>query len=91
MNKDQVEGTAREGVGMLKEGAGKVMGDAKTSASGLYDQAAGAAQRTYGQARDMAEDGAAIVQRQMESNPWTSAITFGFVGFLLGWAARGRN
>ena len=29
-----------------------------------------AAQRTYGQARDLAEDGAAIVQRQMESNPW---------------------
>jgi uncharacterized protein YjbJ (UPF0337 family) len=91
MNKEQVEETAREGVGILKEGAGKVMGDAKTSAGGLYDQAAGAAQRTYGQAQDMAEDGAAIVQRQVESNPWTSAIMFGFVGFLLGWAARGRN
>jgi uncharacterized protein YjbJ (UPF0337 family) len=66
MNRDQVEGTAREGLGAVKEGAGKLMGDAKTRASGMYDEAAGAAQQAYGQARDLTEQGAAIVQRQME-------------------------
>jgi uncharacterized protein YjbJ (UPF0337 family) len=91
MNRDQVEGTAREGVGMLKEGAGKLVGDAKTRASGVYDQAAGAAQRTYGQAKDMAEEGAALVQRQVEANPWSAVITIGTIGFVLGWIARGRN
>jgi uncharacterized protein YjbJ (UPF0337 family) len=91
MNKDQVEGAMREGIGALKEGAGKLMGDAKTQASGLYDQAAGAAQRTYGQARDMAEEGAAVVQRQVETNPWSAVITIGALGFVLGWIARGRN
>ena len=91
MNRDQVEGTARESLGAVKEGAGKLVGDAKTRASGMYDEAAGAAQRTYGQARDMAEQGAAMVQRQVETNPWSSALTFGLVGFLLGWIARGRS
>ncbi len=91
MNRDQVEGTAREGVGMLKESAGKLVGDAKTRASGVYDQAAGAAQRTYGQAKDMAEEGAAMVQRQVETNPWSAVITIGTIGFVLGWIARGRN
>jgi uncharacterized protein YjbJ (UPF0337 family) len=91
MNKDQMEGAVREGVGALKEGAGKLVGDAKTRAEGIYDQAAGAAQRTYGQARDIAEEGAAVVQRQVETNPWSAVIAIGAIGFVLGWIARGRG
>jgi uncharacterized protein YjbJ (UPF0337 family) len=42
---DGFEGAAREMGGQVQEKVGDVLGDAKTQASGLYNQAAGQAQQ----------------------------------------------
>lgn len=48
MNSDQVEGTARETVGRLREDAGAVLGDDVMQGRGKLDQATGAIQHGYG-------------------------------------------
>ncbi len=50
---DRLEGTARDFGGRVQESVGKLTGDAKTQAEGLYNQAAGQAQQTAGQVSDL--------------------------------------
>ncbi len=50
---DRFEGTAREMGGQVQETVGKVTGDAKTQADGLYNQAAGQAQQAVGEISDV--------------------------------------
>jgi len=52
MNEDRIAGTARNVGGKVQEGVGRVTGDAKRQADGLVNQAAGAAQDFYGQAKE---------------------------------------
>ena len=52
MDENRITGTARNLGGKLEEGVGRVTGDAKAQVRGMADQAAGAAQDLYGQARD---------------------------------------
>ena len=47
-DKDRVEGSAKEIKGKTKEGAGKVLGDAKLESKGKADQAAGKIQNAVG-------------------------------------------
>lgn len=70
---DSIQGTAREMGGRVQEKAGKYMGDAKTQANGLYNQAAGQAQETLGQVTDMVRD-----------QPLTAAIVALGIGYILG-------
>ena len=93
MNEDRVVGTARNIGGQVKEGYGRVAGDSKTQAEGLIDQAAGAAQDLYGQARDTAANAAQAVKHGaveaedyvrhfIANRPYTTA----FAALCIGWA-----
>ena len=47
-DKDRVEGSAKEIKGKTKEGAGKVLGDAKLESEGKADETAGKIQNAVG-------------------------------------------
>ncbi len=99
MNEDRVAGTARNLGGKVQEGFGRVTGDAKSQADGLINQAAGAAQDFYGQAKDTASETAQVVRqsaidaedyvrRVIEQRPYTTAFAALCVGWLIGRMAR---
>jgi uncharacterized protein YjbJ (UPF0337 family) len=52
MDKDRVEGSAKEIKGKTKEIAGKVLGDAKLESEGKADQVAGKIQNAVGGVKD---------------------------------------
>jgi uncharacterized protein YjbJ (UPF0337 family) len=92
MNEDRVAGTARNLGGKAQEGFGRVTGDAKSQVEGVVNQAAGAVQDLYGQAKDTASDAAQAVKTGameaedhlrhfIESRPCTTA----FAALCLGW------
>jgi uncharacterized protein YjbJ (UPF0337 family) len=56
MDKDRVAGAANQAKGAVKEGAGKVTGDAKLEAEGKADKAVGKMQSTIGGAKDAARE-----------------------------------
>lgn len=53
MNKDHVEGTAKDIGGKVKEELGRATGDRKTQREGLADQAEGEAQKAKGDVKDV--------------------------------------
>ena len=67
MDENRITGTARNLGGKVEEGVGRVTGDAKTQVRGIADQAAGAAQDLYGQARDTAADAAVAARNSAAS------------------------
>jgi uncharacterized protein YjbJ (UPF0337 family) len=58
MNKDRIEGSAKQAKGAAKEAAGKVTGDAKLQAEGAADKAAGKVQNAVGGLKDSLKDAA---------------------------------
>ncbi len=52
MNKEEVKGATQKGVGAVKEGAGKMVGNHKLEAEGVADKAAGAAKEAAGKAKE---------------------------------------
>ena len=93
MNEDRVVGTARNLGGKVQEGFGRVTGDTKSQAEGVVNQAMGAAQDLYGQAKDTAADAARVVKKSaidaedklrefIEQRPYTTAL----VALCLGYA-----
>jgi uncharacterized protein YjbJ (UPF0337 family) len=95
MNEDRVIGTAKNLGGKAQEGFGRVTGDTKTQVEGVINQAAGAAQDLYGQAKDTASDAAAAVRQgamnaedyirhTIEKRPYTAAFAALCVGWLIG-------
>ncbi len=52
MSKERIEGTTQKGVGALKEGVGKVLGNEKLQAEGIADKVEGAAKEAVGKAKD---------------------------------------
>ncbi|MBV9252088.1 MAG: CsbD family protein [Acetobacteraceae bacterium] len=70
---DRMEGAAREFGGRVQEAAGDVLGDSKTKAEGLYNQASGQTQQALGQLTD-------IIREQ----PLASAAIALGIGYLLG-------
>ena len=52
MDKDRIEGAARQAKGKMKEVAGKVTGDSKTEAEGATEKTAGKVQNTVGGMKD---------------------------------------
>jgi uncharacterized protein YjbJ (UPF0337 family) len=52
IDEDRTEGSARQMGGKLKEGAGKLFGDAKMKHEGQADQAEGKLQNAWGSAKD---------------------------------------
>jgi uncharacterized protein YjbJ (UPF0337 family) len=51
MNKDRVEGLAKEGKGKVKQTVAEVIGDEKLWVEGKIDEAQGKAQAHYGEAK----------------------------------------
>jgi uncharacterized protein YjbJ (UPF0337 family) len=58
MDKDRIEGAAREAKGKIKETFGKVTGDAKTEGEGKAEKVAGKVQNVVGGAKDALRDAA---------------------------------
>jgi uncharacterized protein YjbJ (UPF0337 family) len=56
MDKDRAEGMGKQMKGAIKEGVGKVTGDAKTEASGKADKAEGKMQNAAGSVKDAVKD-----------------------------------
>lgn len=56
MDKDRIEGSAKQAKGALKEAAGKITGDAKLKADGASDKVAGKVQNAVGGAKDALRD-----------------------------------
>jgi uncharacterized protein YjbJ (UPF0337 family) len=56
MDKDRIEGSAKQVKGAVKEAVGKVTGDAKTEAAGKADKAEGKVQNAIGGAKDAVRD-----------------------------------
>jgi uncharacterized protein YjbJ (UPF0337 family) len=52
MDKDRIEGSAKQAKGAVKEAAGKVLGDAKLTADGQKDKVAGKIQNAVGGVKD---------------------------------------
>ena len=70
---DGFEGSAREMGGRVQEKVGDVLGDAKTQASGLYNQAAGQAQQQASRLSDV-----------IKEQPLAAAMVAVGIGYLLG-------
>lgn len=95
MNEDRVIGTARNLGGKAQEGFGRVTGDTKSQVEGVINQAAGAAQDLYGQAKETAADAAETVRQgaveaedyvrqTIENRPYTTAAVALGIGWLIG-------
>ncbi|HEY8950537.1 MAG TPA: CsbD family protein [Rhizomicrobium sp.] len=56
MDKDRIEGSAKQAKGAVKEAAGKVTGDTKLQTEGAADKAAGKVQNAVGGAKDAIRD-----------------------------------
>jgi len=56
MDKDRIEGSAKQAKGAVKQAAGKVMGDSKLQAEGAADKLAGKVQNAVGGAKDAIRD-----------------------------------
>jgi uncharacterized protein YjbJ (UPF0337 family) len=56
MDKDRVEGAAKQAKGAVKETWGKATGDAKTQAEGKADKAEGKVQNAVGGMKDTARE-----------------------------------
>ncbi|MDQ7250833.1 CsbD family protein [Dongia sedimenti] len=56
MDKDRIKGTAHQAKGAVKEGIGKVTGDAKLETEGKAEKAAGKVQNAVGGMKDAVRD-----------------------------------
>ena len=56
MDKDRIEGSAKEWAGKTEGAVGDIAADADTQAAGKVREAAGKVQNLYGQAKDAARD-----------------------------------
>lgn len=62
MNDDRIIGTAKNLGGKAQEAFGHLTGDTKSQVEGVINQAAGAAQDLYGQAKEAASDAAQAIR-----------------------------
>ena len=56
MDKNRIEGSARQAKGKVKEVAGKITGDTKAQAEGKTDQIVGKVQNTFGGIKDAVKE-----------------------------------
>jgi uncharacterized protein YjbJ (UPF0337 family) len=92
MNEDRVVGTTRNLGGKAQEGIGRITGDTRSQVEGVINEAAGAAQDLYGQAKETAANASEVVRqsaieaedyvrRTIEHRPYTTALA----AFVFGW------
>ena len=56
MNKDQITGVAKDIVGKVQEGAGKLVGNKEQQAKGLNKQVEGKVEKSIGDAKEIVKD-----------------------------------
>ena len=56
MNKHQIEGRVSQGIGKVKEAAGRAVGNERLQSEGLADQSGGKIQSGYGDAKEDLKD-----------------------------------
>ncbi|HWB20100.1 MAG TPA: CsbD family protein [Phycisphaerales bacterium] len=54
MDKNRIQGAAKEFKGTMKDAAGKITGDTSLQAKGKLEKAGGKVQKSFGEARDEA-------------------------------------
>jgi uncharacterized protein YjbJ (UPF0337 family) len=81
VDENEVEGTIRDIGGKVQDGIGGLTGDAELQAEGKWNQAAGKAQKTFGEAADE-------VRENVKSSPLTALAIVGGVCLALGFLAR---
>ena len=62
---DKIKGLANEAVGNVKQGVGKVTGDAKLQAEGVAQETKGEAQQAAGKVKDGVKDAADTVKSKL--------------------------
>ncbi len=80
-DENEFEGTVREFGGKVQDAVGGLTGDVDTQAKGKWNQAAGKAQQTFGQAADE-------VRENITNSPLTALAIVGGIFFALGFLAR---
>lgn len=81
VDENEFEGAARDFGGKVQDAVGGLTGDASTQAKGKWSQAAGKAQRTFGEASDELRD-------NVTGSPLIALAIVGGVCFALGFLAR---
>lgn len=56
MHKDNIEGAAKEAIGSIKEGVGKLTGNERLQAEGMAEKTAGKIEKGVGDLKDAARD-----------------------------------
>jgi uncharacterized protein YjbJ (UPF0337 family) len=95
MTDDRIAGTAKNLGGKVQESFGSMTGNRSEEAKGKLNQAEGAMQDMYGQAKEVASEAADVVTRvasdaddfvrhYIEKQPYTVAICALVAGFVLG-------
>lgn len=64
MNKDQAKGAAKDVVGKVQQGAGKLTGSKEQQAKGVGKQVAGKVQKAFGDLKQAAKDATRAQQRK---------------------------
>ena len=88
MTDTSIKGSAKKVGGRLEAAAGGLAGDAQTELSGRIRELTGAAEKSFGDVVDVAEDTAAKVRDFVEQEPWKAVAVAGAVGLLVGLLVR---
>jgi uncharacterized protein YjbJ (UPF0337 family) len=95
MNQDQIEGTAGDLTGKLKEGLGKATGDTETQNAGVVDQISGKVQKTFGDTKEtVAKNAAPLADKARKftnERPFAAAALAGVVGLAILNTLRGKT
>jgi uncharacterized protein YjbJ (UPF0337 family) len=81
VDENELEGAARDFSGRIQDAVGGLAGDTNTQAKGKWNQAAGKAQRTFGEASDELRD-------NVTGSPLLALAITGGIGFALGFLVR---
>ena len=81
VDENEIEGAARDFGGKIQDAVGGLTGDASTQAQGKWNQAAGKAQRAFGEAADE-------LRSNVTSSPLIALAIVGGVCFALGFLTR---
>jgi uncharacterized protein YjbJ (UPF0337 family) len=81
MDENEFEGTARDIGGKIQDAVGGLTGDTATQAEGKWNQAAGKAQKTFGEAAEEVRD-------TVKNQPLTALAVVGGLCLALGFLVR---
>ena len=83
-----IKGAAKQAAGRIEGAAGILSGDTATELNGRIRELTGAAEKSFGEIVDVAEDSAAKVRDFVEQEPWKAVAIAGVVGLLIGLVVR---